>query len=94
MINTEILYKFIRAGNTYTQVGVRHLPRHGGRATGAKLSVIMRAFRELFVYALKWHREEKQLEKISGQSNTGIEYRARQSEEAVVYMNPEKNPKK
>ena len=94
MINTEILYKFIRAGNTYTQVGVRHLPRHGGRATGAKLSVIMRAFRELFVYALKWHREEKQIEKISGQSNTGIEYRARQSEEAVVYMNPEKNPKK
>lgn len=62
-INTEILYKFVRAGYTYTQVGVRHLPRRGGRATGAKPSVIMRAFRELFVYALKWHREEKLLEK-------------------------------
>ena len=59
MINTEILYKFTRAGYTYTQVGVRHLPRRGGRATGAKPSVIMRAFRELFIYALKWHREEK-----------------------------------
>lgn len=63
MINTEILYKFTRAGYTYTQVGVRHLPRRGGRATGAKPSVIMRAFRELFIYALKWHREEKLPEK-------------------------------
>ncbi|MGZ3615428.1 MAG: glycosyltransferase family 2 protein [Ktedonobacteraceae bacterium] len=83
MINTEILHKFIRAGNTYTQVGVRHLPRHGGRATGAKLSVIMRAFRELFVYAFKWHHEEKQLEKLSGQSKPVLE-QARQSEEAVA----------
>lgn len=59
MINAEILYKFTRAGYTYTQVGVHHLPRRGGRATGAKLSVIMRAFRELFVFAWKWHRQEK-----------------------------------
>jgi putative flippase GtrA len=63
MINTEILYKFIRAGYTYTQIGVRHLPRSGGRATGAKPSVILRAFRELVVYAFKWHREEKLLGK-------------------------------
>ncbi len=60
MINTEMLYKFTREGYTYTEVGVQHLPRHGGRATGAKLSVITRAFRELFVYARKWHREEQQ----------------------------------
>ena len=59
MINTEILYKFTRAGNTYTQLGVRHLPRRGGKATGAKPAVILRAFRELFYYATKWHREEK-----------------------------------
>lgn len=91
MINTEILYKFIRAGNTYTQVGVRHLPRHGGRATGAKLSVIMRAFRELFVYAFKWHREEKRLEKMSAQSKPGLEQQARQSEEAVAYMKTRKD---
>ena len=63
MINAEILYKFTRAGYTYTQVGVHHLPRRGGRATGAKLSVIMRAFRELFVFAWKWHREEKREER-------------------------------
>src|SRR5579872_2665791 len=59
MINTEILYKFTRAGYSYTQVGVHHLPRRGGKATGAKPSVILRAFRELFVFAWKWHHEEK-----------------------------------
>src|SRR5439155_13559721 len=63
MINTEILYKFTREGNTYTQLGVRHLPRHGVRATGAKLSVIIRAFHEMFVFAWKWHREEKKEER-------------------------------
>ena len=55
MINTEILYKFTHAGYTYTEVGVHHLPRRGGRATGAKLSVIARAFLEMFTYAYKWH---------------------------------------
>jgi len=93
MINTEILYKFTRAGNAYTQVGVRHLPRHGGRATGAKPSVILRAFRELFMYAIKWHREERQLEKIARLHKSGLT-QSRQSEEQVVaYMKPEKTPK-
>ncbi len=59
MINTEILYKVTRADYTYTEVGVRHLPRKGGRATGANPIVIARAFVELFVYARKWHREEQ-----------------------------------
>jgi len=58
MINTEILYKFTRAGYSYTQLGVHHLPRRGGRATGAKPAVIARAFREMFIYARKWHFEE------------------------------------
>ena len=60
MINAELLYKLKRAGCTYREVGVRHLPRRGGRATGAKLSVILRAFRELFSYAHKWRREKQQ----------------------------------
>src|SRR2546421_16768 len=60
MINAEILYKFTRAGYTYTQLGVRHLPRRGGRATGAKPAVIARAFREMFTYARKWRREERE----------------------------------
>lgn len=60
MINTEMLYKFTRAGYTYTQLGVHHLPRKGGKATGARPLVILRAFRELFTCAWKWRREEKQ----------------------------------
>lgn len=58
MINAELLYKLKRAGCTIKEVGVRHLPRQGGRATGANLRVIARAFRELFLYARKWRREE------------------------------------
>jgi glycosyltransferase involved in cell wall biosynthesis len=93
MINTEILYKFTRAGNTYTQVGVRHLPRHGGRATGAKPSVILRAFREVLVYAFKWHREEKQLEKIAKREKPGLQPAEQLEEQVVAYTNPEKTPK-
>ncbi|GAC1401111.1 MAG: hypothetical protein NVS4B12_05260 [Ktedonobacteraceae bacterium] len=53
MINAELLYTLNRLGYTYREVGVHHLPRRGGRATGAKMRVIARAFRELFVYACK-----------------------------------------
>src|SRR6266487_1209923 len=45
------------AGCTFREVGVRHLPRQGGRATGANLCVIGRAFWELFVYTRKWRHE-------------------------------------
>jgi putative flippase GtrA len=58
MINAEILYKLARSGRTTVEVGVRHLPRRGGQATGAKLSVIVRAIGELFVYARKWYEVE------------------------------------
>lgn len=67
MINTEILYKFRRAGYTYTEVGVHHLPRNGGKATGAKPIVILRAFRELFAYAWKWRHEERQIQLEPGE---------------------------
>ncbi len=59
MINAELLYKLKRLGYTFREVGVHHLPRQGGRATGARPGVILRAMRELFVYARRWHREEK-----------------------------------
>ncbi len=58
MINAELLYKLKCAGYTYREVGIHHLPRRGGRATGANLSVIVRAFRELFIFARKWRSEE------------------------------------
>jgi glycosyltransferase involved in cell wall biosynthesis len=57
MINAEILYKLKRAHHSYKEIGVHHFPRRAGRATGAKISVILRALRELFSYSIKWCRE-------------------------------------
>ena len=48
LISTEIFARAIRKGYTIKQVGVHHFPRTAGSQTGAKLSVIFRAFRELF----------------------------------------------
>jgi glycosyltransferase involved in cell wall biosynthesis len=93
MINTEILYKFTRAGYTYTQIGVRHLPRLGGRATGAKPSVILRAFRELIIYAFKWHREEKRLEKKAVRVKPRLRQAKQPVEQVVTHVDPEKAPK-
>ena len=96
MINTEILYKFTRSGYTYTQIGVHHLPRRGGRPTGAKPAVIARAFRELFVYARKWHREEKQEEQEKIRSERLESGRQREKPLLVpieVAKMPEKSPK-
>ncbi|HTK11228.1 MAG TPA: glycosyltransferase family 2 protein [Ktedonobacteraceae bacterium] len=59
MINTELLYKMKRSHHIYKEIGVHHFPRLAGRATGAKPSVILRAIRELFSYAIKWRREER-----------------------------------
>ena len=64
MINAEILYRLKRSGGTYTQLAVRHLPRTSGKATGAKVSVILRALREMFFYAWKWRREERHQKKL------------------------------
>jgi glycosyltransferase involved in cell wall biosynthesis len=58
MINAELLYRLKVSGCTLREVGVRHLPRQGGRATGANLHVIGRALRELFVSTRTWRHEE------------------------------------
>jgi glycosyltransferase involved in cell wall biosynthesis len=69
MINAELLYKLKQAGCTYKEVGVRHLPRRSGRATGANPAVIARAFRELFVFAYKWKQEQyKSVQKVGSWS--------------------------
>jgi len=60
MINAEMLYKLKRDGGTIKEIGVQHLPRRAGQATGANINVILRAFRELWVYARRWKREERQ----------------------------------
>jgi len=48
LIDTEILARAIRKGYRITQKGVHHYPRAAGESSGAKLSVIFRAFKELF----------------------------------------------
>jgi glycosyltransferase involved in cell wall biosynthesis len=48
LIDTEIMARAARKGYTIVQVGVHHYPRRAGRPTGAKPSVIARAFYELF----------------------------------------------
>lgn len=54
MISTELLVKSYKNGFRIVEKGVHHYPRRAGQQTGAKLSVIARAFKELFFYALRW----------------------------------------
>jgi putative flippase GtrA/GT2 family glycosyltransferase len=58
LMPTELVYKFARAGYTYTEIAVNHYPRVKGHPTGANLKVIWRAFRELSYYTRKWSTEE------------------------------------
>ena len=47
LIDAEILARAIRSGYTITEVPVTHRPRIAGCPTGANISVILRAFKEL-----------------------------------------------
>ncbi|MDQ6659889.1 MAG: glycosyltransferase family 2 protein, partial [Chloroflexota bacterium] len=70
MISTEMLYKFVRAGHTYAQMGVHRLPRKPGWNAKGTPSVGLRALYELIEYSWKWNLRErtqaiaKALEKI------------------------------
>ncbi len=59
MISAELLYRLKQQGCTLLEIGVQHLPRKGGVATGASLRVILRAFQELFSFAGKCRREDR-----------------------------------
>ena len=48
LISAEILARATRRGFKIAEVGVHHYPRKAGKQTGAKLTVILRAFEELF----------------------------------------------
>ena len=48
MVTVEFMFKLIRRGLTYKQVGVHHYPRTAGIQSGGSIKVIFRAFRELF----------------------------------------------
>ncbi len=53
LINAELYGRAIRKGFAIKEVGVHHYPREAGVQTGAHLSVIVRAFKELFALRRK-----------------------------------------
>jgi len=55
MISAEMLIRIKRAGFSIKELPVKHYPRVAGSPTGAKLSVIIKAFKDL----MKVHRELK-----------------------------------
>lgn len=59
-ITVELMARLHRKGVRWEQVGVHHYPRAAGTQTGAKLKVILRAFRELFRLKKRLKQEEKQ----------------------------------
>jgi dolichol-phosphate mannosyltransferase len=48
LVSTELLVRARRSGYLLMDVGVHHYPRTTGRATGADIRVVLRAFRELW----------------------------------------------
>jgi len=48
LVSTELLVRARRSGYRLMDVGVHHYPRITGRATGADVRVVLRAFRELW----------------------------------------------
>jgi glycosyltransferase involved in cell wall biosynthesis len=48
LISAEILARATQRGYRIAEVGVHHYPRTAGKQTGAKLRVIIKAFKELF----------------------------------------------
>ncbi|OPX84521.1 MAG: Undecaprenyl-phosphate 4-deoxy-4-formamido-L-arabinose transferase [Pelotomaculum sp. PtaB.Bin104] len=56
LIDTEILAKAKAKGYTIVETGVNHYPRVAGVQTGAKISVILKAFRELFELKKSFNR--------------------------------------
>jgi hypothetical protein len=57
MIDTELLAGARARGFRIAEVAVTHLPRVGGSATGAKLGVILRAFRDLIAFKFSMLRQ-------------------------------------
>jgi glycosyltransferase involved in cell wall biosynthesis len=58
LISAEILARATRSGYRITEAGVHHYPRTAGSQTGAKLKVILRAFKELFALYNRIRRGE------------------------------------
>ena len=58
MISTEMLVKIAQHRYKIREAGVLHSPRLAGKQTGANLRVVLRAFKELFLFYKKMKGEE------------------------------------
>ena len=56
--SAELLVRTRRAGFSIREVPVKHLPRLAGHQTGARLGVILRAFRELIAFRQRLGQEQ------------------------------------
>jgi len=65
LIDAEILARAVRKGYTVTQRPVHHYPRRAGKQTGAKLKVILRAFKELFKLHSRMRKEDRKNEAVA-----------------------------
>jgi len=75
MVNTELLTKLQRMGIPMIQVPVRHYPRQLGKATGANLRVIARAFKELLRLRARLHRWQMPAEFVRVRPKTPVALR-------------------
>ena len=57
MFSAEFLVRARRKGFTFKELPVQHLPRSAGSQSGARLSVIFRAFKEMLLFRLRLWRE-------------------------------------
>jgi glycosyltransferase involved in cell wall biosynthesis len=60
LFNAEVFLRAKGAGIPWHQVPVEHYPRIAGEQTGAKISVILRMFAELFSLRKKYTEEQRQ----------------------------------
>ena len=58
-ITVELMARLHRRGVRWVQLGVHHYPRTAGVQTGARLRVILRAFRELFALRRQLAKERR-----------------------------------
>ncbi len=64
MIDTELLVGARREGLRIREVPVSHFPRLVGKQTGARLDVILRAFRDLAFFRWRLWREERSSDRL------------------------------
>jgi glycosyltransferase involved in cell wall biosynthesis len=58
MISTELMVRVAARRARIAEVGVHHLPRRGGKQSGANVKVIVKAFKELFILYSILRRED------------------------------------